>query len=135
MQDIKNAATDPKLGTYTPSQHMFLRRNYCIIYVTADGKAIDTHKHYVEAAGHTEHAWFIQELVKDAGGLKRIASGPKPKKGRGKGKKGGRRCEELQAIMKAPSQRGPIDDPKVAAGGQINDSLFIFWCECRMIFV
>ena len=91
-----------------------------MVYVTAEGKAIDTHKHYVEAAGHSEHAWFVQELVKDAGGLKRIASGPKPKKGRGKGSRGGRRSEELQAILTTPSNRGPIDDPNLSGGDKIN---------------
>ena len=104
---------------------MFLRRSYICVYLIADGKAIDTHKHYIEAAGHSEHAWFIEQLAKDPGGLNAIARGPKPSRGPRKLNKGGRRSEDLQAILKAPSQRGPIDDPIYPFSARTKDSLMV----------
>ena len=90
---------------------MYLHRTYTSVYVTSDGRAIDMHKHYIEAAGHSEHAWFIQELVKDPGGLDFIARVPRHSKGVRKLNKGPRRSQDLHTLLTAASERGPIDEP------------------------
>jgi hypothetical protein len=104
VEDVRRAATQS--DEYSFWKHMFLRRTFVTIYLTDSGKAVDCHKHYIEACGHSEHAWFIETLQKPDG-LANIASGPKnskpqPKKPKAKSK----RSEALSAMLRSPSSRG-----------------------------
>jgi hypothetical protein len=104
VEDVRRAATQS--DEYSFRKHMFLRRTFVTIYLTDSGKAVDCHKHYIEACGHSEHAWFIETLQKPDG-LANITSGPKnskpqPKKPKAKSK----RSEALSAMLRSPSSRG-----------------------------
>ena len=102
---------------------MYLRRTFTSVYVTSDGKAIDTHKHYIEAAGHSEHAWFVEQLVNDPTGLDAIARGPKHGKGFRKANKGARRSQDLHTLLNSASDRGPTDDPVSDSAVPTDDSV------------
>ena len=106
---------------------MYLRRTFTSVYVTSDGRAIDTHKHYVEAASHSEHAWFIEQLVNDPGGLDAIARGPKHSKAVRKVNKGDRRSQGPHTVLTSASQRGPIDDPVPSNAVLTEDFLMHFF--------
>lgn len=100
------------------------------MYVTSDGKAIDTHKHYIEAAGHSEHAWFVEQLVNDPTGLDAIARGPKHGKGFRKANKGARRSQDLHTLLNSASDRGPTDDPVSDSAVPTDDSVMkLIWGE------
>ena len=100
----------PEAGWYTLKQHKYLRQNFVSVYVTDDNRALDMHKHFMEAGGHSEHAWFISRL-QTPGKLQRIAQGPKNsmpivRKQKAKAKM----PEELLARLQAPSRRGLAED-------------------------
>ena len=85
---------------------MYLRHNFVTVYVAADKTVLDTHKHFIEAAGHSEHAWFIKQL-QTPGKLDSIATGPKnsmPRYSNPKPKS--KTSEELLQRLKWPSRRG-----------------------------
>ena len=96
----------PDEGVYTLRQHMYIRRNFVAIYVSKDKTALDTHKHFIEAGGHSEHAWFISRLQTPEK-LEAVRTGPKnsmPHHSKPKAK--GKTPEELLKKLRAPSQRG-----------------------------
>ena len=100
----------PDAGHYTIKQHMYLRRSFVSIYVAADKAALDTHKHFIEAGGHSEHAWFINRLQTPAK-LDRIATGPKnsmPHHTKPKPKS--KVPEELRQRLQCPSRRGLMEN-------------------------
>ena len=41
---------------------MYLRHTFVAVYVLENGRVIDGHKHWMEAAGQSEHAWFVAGL-------------------------------------------------------------------------
>ena len=91
---------------YTLKQHKYSRENFVSVYVTDDNRALDMHKHFMEAGGHSEHAWFISRLQTPRQ-LQRIAQGPKnfmPVVQKQKAK--AKMPEELLARLQAPSRRG-----------------------------
>ena len=55
---------------------MYLRQNSATIFVAADTHILGTQKHFIEAAGHSEHAWFTNGF-QTPGKLDPIATGPK----------------------------------------------------------
>ena len=62
IPEIQEALSDPETGLYDVNRHMYLRRNYVVVYVDPESRSIDTHKHYVEGGGYTEHTEFIDKL-------------------------------------------------------------------------
>ena len=69
-------------GGYCVLRHLRLRQNFCAIYVTEEGKCVDTHKDYISGCGHTEHCLFVSALLQK-GGVAEIRHGPelyRPKK-------------------------------------------------------
>ena len=76
IPEIQEALSDPETGLYDVNRHMYLRRNYVVVYVGPESRSIDTHKHYVEGGGYTEHTEFIDKLQTPEE-LEPIARGPK----------------------------------------------------------
>ena len=76
IPEIQEALSDPETGLYDVNRHMYLRRNYVVVYVGPESRSIDTHKHYVEGGGYTEHTEFIDKLQRPEE-LELIARGPK----------------------------------------------------------
>ena len=65
-------------GGYCVLRHLWLRKNFCGVFVTKDNSCRDSHKDWIQNGGHSEHALFIQSLLKKDGALK-IREGPSPK--------------------------------------------------------
>ena len=100
----------PKAKTYTLEQHKYLRQNFVTVYVTEDNRVVDTHKHFIEAAGHSEHGWFIQRL-QTPGKLEPIAKGPKNSMPSARKQKAQPKVPvELLARLQAPSKRGLAEE-------------------------
>ena len=62
LQDVENACANTETGCYDVFHHMFLRNSYTFVYVTKDGMVRDTHRHYVQGGGHSEHSIFIKAV-------------------------------------------------------------------------
>ena len=76
--EVKQAAVSPRTGTYDLTRHMYLRHTFVTVYVLEDGTAVDLHKHFVEAAGQSEHSIFIGGLQPNTNfKLLKQALGPK----------------------------------------------------------
>ena len=100
----------PKAKGYSLGQHKYLRQNFVTVYVTVDNRVIDTHKHFIIAAGHSEHAWFIHRL-QSPGKLEPIAKGPKNSMPCVRKQKPQPKIPDgLLARLQAPSKRGLVEE-------------------------
>ena len=75
VAEVHLACADPCTGFYDVDRHMYLRRSFTAVYVAQGSRSVDTHKHYIEGAGHTEHIEFIDKLQTPEE-LEPIARGP-----------------------------------------------------------
>ena len=75
---VEAACADRETKTYGWATHEYLRNSFKAVFITADGAVVDTHKHYIEACGQTEHLWFIKGLENPKlFPLRAYAKGPK----------------------------------------------------------
>ena len=75
---VRDACQHMEIGTYDPDRHMTLRHAFTAVFLTTCGKLVDTHKHYVESLGQSEHSWFFTGLEKpSAFPLAPFAQGPR----------------------------------------------------------
>ena len=58
-EDVTRAAMSLRTRTYDLNRHMYVRRTFVSVYVLENGRVVDMDKHWMEAAGQSEHAWFI----------------------------------------------------------------------------
>lgn len=63
-------------------RHLWLRRYFCSIYVTTANEVIDVHKNWMEGAGVSEQALFVQQLLWPDG-IAQVPSGSRVTKKRG----------------------------------------------------
>ena len=63
--EVENACADLDTGTYHFQRHTYLRRTLVSIFLTTEGKAVDEHKHYVDAAGFSEPCPLFTALWKN----------------------------------------------------------------------
>ena len=61
-EQVEKACASSKTGTYDILNHIFLRQVYTVLYLTDKGIVRDTHRHYIEGGGFTEHSMFITRL-------------------------------------------------------------------------
>ena len=61
-KDVHDACANAKTGTYDVQRHMELRNKYVILYVTDTNIIRDTHRHYIQGGGFSEHSLFIERL-------------------------------------------------------------------------
>ena len=92
-------------GGYCVLRHLRLRQNFCAIYVTEEGKCVDTHKDYISGCGHTEHCLFVSALLQK-GGVAEIRHGPELSRPKKKVKKSmkAKRSERLKSMLRAPKK-------------------------------
>ena len=74
--EVHKACADSKIGIYDPSRHVYLRQTFVTVWVTADRTVFDGHKHFIEGAGYTEHAQFVERLLNKKD-LTEVPQGPK----------------------------------------------------------
>ncbi|CAJ1417761.1 unnamed protein product [Effrenium voratum] len=105
-------------------RHLKLRHRYCTVYVRTDNTVVDAHQHFVEGAGHTEHALFVESLLRPAASL----AVPKGKASSGPGKRASKqaRSERLRTMLQPPvalaSQEGvalPLQDLPAEMSDQV----------------
>ena len=61
--EVVHAVQSPTTKTYDINRHMHLRHTYVSVLVYSDGRVVDSHKHWMQAAGQSEHASFFASLV------------------------------------------------------------------------
>ena len=113
VAEVHLACADLCTGFYDVDRHMYLRRSFTAVYVAQGSRSVDTHKHYIEGAGYTEHIEFIDKLQTPEE-LEPIARGPqntgkRPKHAKAKPKA----CLETLNLLRTPSNRGvayPMDN-------------------------
>ena len=102
-----------KTGTYDIRRHRYLRQTFVTVWVCADGSVVDGHKHFVEAAGHSEHQLLVKALhFPKEFPLANICFGPK--NSRPRKFKLIRRCrmsDALREMLEAPLQKGKVVIP------------------------
>jgi hypothetical protein len=121
VEEVKAAYVNSKRGTYDIRRHRYLRQTYVTVWVCDDGSVVDGHKHFVEAAGHTEHQMLVKGLhFPKMFPLADIAFGPansRPHKF--KGKRRSRISDALRDMLDAPVQKGKVvialQDPDAVA--------------------
>ena len=101
---------------------MYLRRVFTTVYVGKTSRTIDTHKHYVEGAGYSEHSVFI-DLLQTPEELEPIGRGPKNKDRRPQHVKAkAKASQETLDLIRTPSGRGsalPLANrPEVTNAGE-----------------
>ena len=80
--DVRAACANSKTDTYNFKRHIFLRQSFVTVYVCpqgVDGKdkvCVDTHKHYIEGCGWTEHSVFVKMLSTGQDKVEKIPRGP-----------------------------------------------------------
>jgi hypothetical protein len=129
-KSIAAALADKESGVYSYARHMYLRRTFVSVYITTEGMAVDAHKHFIEACGHTEHTWFFSRLQSDDL-LLPIALGPRnsraPVQGttvkpKPKAKTSDATLSKLRAVSERGLPAGHRADVKIKAeGGTLED--------------
>ena len=60
--EVESAMASPDTGVYDLIRHIELRQQCTIVYLTNQKIARDTHRHYIEGGGFSEHSIFIQDF-------------------------------------------------------------------------
>ena len=63
-REVEAACAHPDTGAYDIFRHKKLRHRFVVVYVTTGMDVIDTHKHFIEGGGFTEHRQFVVGLHK-----------------------------------------------------------------------
>lgn len=116
VAEIEAACASKDTNTYDYRRHMNLRQAYVAVYVAVDGTVVDTHKDFVDCAGHTEHQLFIKGLLSktEAGKawIAPIAFGPKSSRpGKRKRRPLPKRSEDLKRMLRPPGSARPHASP------------------------
>ena len=116
--EVKAAAVHKVNNVYDLNRHSYLRRTFVTVFVTTDGSVLDGHKHFIEAAGQSEHAIFVKGFVDEQKfNLKGIKMGPKnsmpgykPPSAKGK-----HHSERLKKMLGPPEHEEALGDMGAAA--------------------
>lgn len=115
VEDVRAAAGHPKTGAYDVFYHKYLRENFVTVWGTADGQAVDGHKHFIEACGQSEHARFVMAHMKP-GWLHPVAQGPKNSRPQPpRPKAATKMSERTKAMLRPPVLTLPAAGPLPAA--------------------
>lgn len=84
--DVRGACANATTKIYDFKRHIFLRQTFVSVYVCTDGSCVDTHKHFIEGGGWTEHSLFVRLLKQGKAKVAKLPKGPKNSVGSEKGK-------------------------------------------------
>ena len=113
--EVGRAVQSPATQTYEINRHMHLRHAYVSVFVCSDDTVVDEHKHWMQAAGQSEHAWFVASLLnlpQYQEALQQHKRGPvnsQPKKV-AKIQPKAKRSEELKRMLQAPEEESVCPD-------------------------
>ena len=116
--DVHHACASKETGSYDLNRHMYLRRSFVSVYLTAEKEAVDGHKHYVEAAGFSEHQLFVQAIMRndDAKPLPRGPKNSRPAEKK-RPKQKAKRSEALKRMLAAPGAKLPLAPAEARCSG------------------
>ena len=102
QEEVERACASRSTGNYDFHRHMYLRRTFVSVFYTSSGKVADEHKHFVEAAGYSEHSVFITALRKP-GYLDEYKKGPQNSRSdKPKHPKKSKMSEKTKFMLSAP---------------------------------
>jgi len=72
---VRQACSNVRTKSYDLFRHIYLVQTFSVVYITADGDAVDAHVDFVKCGGYSEHALFIAGLVSKEG-FQKLPKGP-----------------------------------------------------------